>query len=74
MQRNCPPRNSQNKVCADCEAIHGFAHPLRKLRLVVVHGSLLKAVMAKEGGPCRHLEICFLFTQQTPTVAGPETG
>lgn len=31
MQKNCLPRNTQNKVCADGEETDGFAHPLCKL-------------------------------------------
>lgn len=38
MQRNCPPGNMQNKVCADCKDIYGIAPLLCKLRLLVLSG------------------------------------
>lgn len=82
MQKNYPSRNTQNKVCADGEETDGVAHPICKLwghwsnmDGVPQAGRTLFSrpgtVTGKQGGPCWHLRNCFLFNQQTLTVAWP---
>lgn len=82
MQKNCPPNNAPNKVCADGEETDGFAHPLCKLwgcwsntdRMPQAGQTLSSrpgTVSGKQGDPLWHLQNCFSFTQQTLTVAWP---
>lgn len=73
MQKNCPPRNTQNKVCADGVETDGFAHPFWELwgcwsnmdgvpQAGWTPFSRPGTVMGKQGGPCWHLR-----NRHTPT-------